>query len=98
MKNIVAGLVTTIKSKKDYYRIRKETILVARNTHPDLTIAINKIKAMVVEIDSKLCHAAIIAREFNKPILMGIDGATKKFKTGDKVLIDFSNKTIKKLK
>jgi pyruvate,water dikinase len=98
MKNIVAGQVTTIKSKKDYYRIRKETVLVARNTHPDLMIAINKIKAMVVEIDNKLCHAAIIAREFNKPILMGVDGATKKFKTGDRVLIDFNNKTIKKLK
>jgi pyruvate,water dikinase len=98
MKNIVAGRVTTIKSKKDYYRIKEETVLVARNTHPDLMIAISKIKAMVVEIDNKLCHAAIIAREFNKPILMGIDEATKKFKTGDRVLIDLNNKTIKKLK
>jgi pyruvate,water dikinase len=98
MKNIVAGRVTTIKSKKDYYKIREGTVLVARNTHPDLMIAISKIKAMVVEIDNKLCHAAIIAREFDKPILMGIDGAAKKFKTGDKVLIDLSNKTIKKLK
>lgn len=82
MKNIVADQVTTIKSKKDYYRIRKGTVLVAKNTHPDLMIAINKIKALVVETDNKLCHAAIIAREFSKPILMGVDGATKKFKTG----------------
>jgi len=96
MKNIVAGRVTTIKNRKDYYRIKKETILVARNTHPDLMIAVNEIKAMVVEIDNKLCHAAIIAREFNKPILMGVANATKRFKTGDKIFIDFDKKIIRK--
>ena len=98
MGKIIASQVTVIKNQKDYYRIKKETILVAKNTHPDIVIVINRIKAIVTEVDNKLCHAAIIAREFNKPILMGIDGATKKFKTGDKIIIDFSNKTIKKIK
>lgn len=98
MEKIIASKVTVIKNQKDYYRIKKETILVAKNTHPDIVIAINKIKAIITEVDNKLCHAAIVAREFNKPILMGIIKATKKFKTGDKIIIDFSNKTIKKIK
>jgi pyruvate,water dikinase len=98
MNDVIRGKVTIIKNKKDYYRIKRETILVAKNTHPDLVVVINKIKAIVTEIDNKLCHAAIIAREFDKPLLMGIHNVTKEFKTGDKVMIDFENKIINKMK
>ena len=38
-----------------------------------------------------------VAREFNKPIFMGAENATKEFKTGDEVIIDFNNKVIKKI-
>ena len=96
MNDIIKGRITVIKSKKDYYKIKEETILVAKNTHPDLVVIIDKIKGIVIEIDNKLCHAAIIAREFNKPLLMGVKNATKQFKTGDKAIIDFVNKTINK--
>lgn len=98
MKNIVEGKAFLIRSEKDYYKIRKETILIAENTHPDVIIAIKKIKAIVTEIDNKLCHAAIIAREFNVPLLMGVENATREFKTGDKVVVNFNNKTIQKIK
>jgi len=98
MKNIVSGKVTIIRSEKDYYKIRKETILIAENTHPDIVIAIKKIKAIVTEIDNKLCHAAIIAREFDIPLLMGVENATKDFKTGDKVIVNLDNKAIHKIK
>ncbi len=94
----IIGKITVIKSKKDYYKIKSETILVAQHTHPDLVIVIDKIKGIITELDNKLCHAAIVAREFNKPLLMGIENVTKKFKTGDKVRVDFENKTILKIK
>ena len=96
MGGIIRGKVTIIKSEKDYYKIKEETILIAKNTHPDLVIVINKIKGIVTEIDNKLCHAAIIAREFDKPLLMGIKNATKKFKKGDEVVVDFENKIVSK--
>jgi pyruvate,water dikinase len=98
MEQIITAKITVIKNPKDYYRIKSETILVAKNTHPDIVIVINKIKGIITEVDNKLCHAAIIAREFHKPILMGVDNATRKFKTGDKIIIDFNSKIIKKTK
>ena len=98
MEQIVTAKISVIKSPKDYYRIKSETILVAKNTHPDIVVAISKIKGIITEVDNKLCHAAIIAREFNKPILMGVNNATGKFKTGDKVIIDFNTKIIKRIK
>jgi len=96
--NTIRGKVIVIKSKNDYYGIKDETILVAKNTHPDLVVVINRIKAIVTEVDNKLCHAAIIAREFNKPLLMGMNNITKEFKTGDKAVVDFDNKIIDKTK
>lgn len=98
MKNIIQGKVVVIKNNDDYYNIGEESILVAKNTTPEIVVAIKKIKAIVTEIDNKLCHAAIIAREFQKPLLMGVDNATKRFKTGKEVIIDFQKKTIKKIK
>jgi pyruvate,water dikinase len=98
MEQIITAKITVIKSPKDYYRIKSETILVAKNTCPDIVIAINKVRGIITEVDNKLCHAAIIAREFDKPILMGVGNATRKFKTGDKIIVDFDNKVIKKIK
>ena len=95
MNRIIKGKIVVINNKRDYYKIRERTILVAKNTTPDLVVVINKIEAIVTEVDNKLCHAAIIAREFNKPLLMGVDEVTKKFKTGDRVMVDFDNRTIK---
>jgi rifampicin phosphotransferase len=96
--NLISGKAVIIKNKKDYYKIEKNCILIAKSTHPELTIVINKIKAIIVEVDNKLCHAAIIAREFNKPILMGVNKATKRFKPGERLLIDLEKKSIKKIK
>ena len=96
MTKTIIGKATVIKSNKDYYKIKKETILIACHTHPDLVIVIDKIKGIITELDNKLCHAAIVAREFNKPLLMGVENATKKFKTGDRIIVDFENKIVKK--
>jgi len=98
MKNIIEGKAFSIRSEKDYYRIKKDVILIAERTHPDIVIAIKKIKAIVTEIDNRLCHAAIISREYNVPLLMGVENATKKFKTGDNVIVDLNSKTICKTK
>lgn len=98
MNSIVKGKITVIKNKKDYYKIKEETILVVKDTMPDLVVVIGKIKAIISEADNRLCHAAIIAREFNKPLLMGINNATKEFKTGQRIMIDFDNKIINKTK
>jgi phosphoenolpyruvate synthase/pyruvate phosphate dikinase len=95
---IISGKVRIINDEQDYYKIKKEVIIIARNTHPDIVIIINKIKAIITEIDNRLCHAAIIAREYQKPILMGMKNATKEFKNGDKIAVNISRKQIYKIK
>jgi pyruvate,water dikinase len=91
---IIKGKVKIIKKPQDYYQIKNKVIIVAENTTPDIVIVINKVKAIITEIDNKLCHAAIIAREYKKPIVMGRAGVTKKYKDGDTISINIISKTI----
>lgn len=98
MPGIIKGKVIVIKKPGDYYKIADETIIVAKNTHPDVVIVIKRIKAIVTEVENRLCHAAIISREYGKPLLMGIKNITREFKTGDRVKVDFANKKIEKIK
>jgi pyruvate,water dikinase len=91
---MITGRVTIINSSADYYRIKRPTIVVAVKTHPDIVLAIKYVQAIVTELNNKLCHAAIIAREYDIPIVMGVEGVTKEFKTGDKVTVDIKRKMI----
>lgn len=90
----IKGKVKIIKKPKDYYSIDSAVIIVASNTTPDIVVIIDKVLAIVTEVDNKLCHAAIIAREYGKPLIMGVENAIKKFKNGQVIKVDTINKTI----
>lgn len=94
---LIKGKAKIINKAQDYYRIKEGVVIVARNTHPDITVIMDKVLAIVVEFDNKLCHAAIIAREYKKPILMGIKNIRKKIKDGDWVSVDTVRKTVCKI-
>ena len=91
---IITGKVKVIKNQKDYYKINNEVIIVASRTTPDIVVIMHYVKAIITEVDSKLCHAAIVAREYNKPLIMGQINATKKYKDGDTISINVKTKTI----
>lgn len=94
---IVSGKVKRIKNGNDYYRIKSPVIIVAANTTPDITVAMDNIIGIIVEVNNKLCHAAIIAREYGKPLVMGVEGAMKKFRDNDLVSLNTLTKEIKKI-
>ncbi|OGI15721.1 MAG: hypothetical protein A2Z52_00960 [Candidatus Moranbacteria bacterium RBG_19FT_COMBO_42_6] len=91
---MITGIAAVINSPRDYYKIKKPVIIIAKKTHPDIVISIKNVKAIVTELDNKLCHAAIIAREYGIPLVMGAENATKEFRTGDKITVDIKRKMI----
>jgi phosphoenolpyruvate synthase/pyruvate phosphate dikinase len=93
----IKGKIKIVNMIDDYYDVMDKVIIVARNTHPDIVVVMDKVLAIVVEVDNKLCHAAIIAREYGKPLLLGVEGARKRFKDGDKVEVNTVKKTICKI-
>ena len=91
---IITGKAKVIKNQKDYYKIKDEVIVVAQRTTPDIVVVMHYVKAIITEVDNKLCHAAIVSREYNKPLVMGQINATQKYRDGDTISINTRTKTI----
>ena len=91
----VSGTVRIIFGRKDVSKVKKGDILVASMTTPDLIEAMDRAAAFVTDEGGITCHAAIVAREFKKPCIIGTRVATQTFKDGDKVLVDANAGVIK---
>ena len=63
--------------------LEKGEILVARYLHPDWTPAFPRAGGIVAEVGGWLSHAAIVAREYNVPTIVGARGALDRIETGD---------------
>jgi len=66
-------------------------ILVAPVTSPSWTPVFHRIAAAVLDTGGIMCHAAIVAREYGLPAVVGTGTATKRIKTGDRLRVDAVN-------
>jgi phosphohistidine swiveling domain-containing protein len=73
----VSGRVRLIKKFKDFNKVKKGEIVVAPMTRPAYNVYLKKAGAIITDEGSVLCHAAIIAREFNIPCVVSTKIATK---------------------
>lgn len=69
-------------------RVQQGDVLVARFTTPAYNPALAAVGAIVVEEGGALCHAAIMAREFGVPAVVGALGATSAVADGELVEVD----------
>ncbi len=63
-------------------------VLVVATTDPEWTASMKKAKGIVTNSGGILCHAAIVAREFEIPCVVGTRKATEVLKDGMKIKID----------
>jgi len=75
--------------KLKYSKKMNDKILVCIQTDFVNMSLFTKFKAIITEQGGLLSHAAIYAREYKIPCIVGVKDITKKLKTGDKVKIDF---------
>ena len=94
---MVKGTVKYLKTAEDNFKVKKGDILVTKMTTPDYLPAMEKAAAFVTDEGGLTCHAAIIAREMDKPCIVGTKIATDIFIDGDKVEVDANKGIIKKL-
>ncbi|MCK5062242.1 hypothetical protein KAR28_06890 [Candidatus Parcubacteria bacterium] len=87
-KGIVKGKVKVIMSKKKISSIKINEILVASMTTPEYLPAMKKAVAFVTDEGGITCHAAIVARELNKPCIIGTKIATQVLRDNDLVEVD----------
>jgi phosphoenolpyruvate synthase/pyruvate phosphate dikinase len=93
----VQGKVSIIITREDINKFKEGDILVSEMTDPSFLHIMEKASAIVTNEGGALCHAAIVARELQKPCITGTKIATKVLKDGDEVEVDAEKGTITKL-
>ena len=93
----VTGTVKVLKKKSDIAKVESGDIIVSPMTQPNYLPAMKRAVAFVTDDGGVLCHAAIVARELNKPCVIGTKIASLIFKDGDQVEVDATKGVVRKI-
>ena len=74
--------------------VREGDVLIADMTTPAYIPAMVKAGAFVTNKGGITCHAAIVAREFGKPCVVGAENATIRINDGARVEVDGDKGTV----
>lgn len=93
-RHFVSGEVAVLNSHVD--PVENDKILVVPSTSPGWVPLMRHARALVTDHGGMMSHAAIVAREFNLPCIVGTKQGTKMLQTGDKVVLDLVKGEINK--
>lgn len=92
------GRVRLVFTQEDSRKLVEGEILVSGMTTPAYIDAMRKAAAYVTDEGGVICHAAIVAREFGKPCVVGAKIATQVLKDGDMIEVDADNGVVRVVK
>lgn len=93
---IVSGRVKVLRSP-DEKAVEPGEVLVAYTTDPGWTPLFVNAAAIILEVGGILQHGAVVAREYGKPCVAGIDRVTTRLKDGQLVEVDGSLGIVRQL-
>jgi rifampicin phosphotransferase len=85
---VFEGPARVITAVADLPLVQAGEVLVAPSTGPTFNVVLPLLRAIVTERGGALSHAAIVAREYGIPAIVGCPGATSAVKTGTRVRVD----------
>ena len=85
---VVEGVARVVMDVRDVGKLEEGEILVAPVTSPSWTPVFGKVAAAVSDIGGIMSHAAIVAREYGMPAVVGTGNATARISTGDRIRVD----------
>ena len=91
---VVEGPARVLTDVNQIGEVREGEILVCPVTAPSWAPVFGKIKAAVSDIGGSMSHAAIVAREYGMPAVVGTGDATKRISTGQRVRVDGDRGTV----
>ncbi|MFT4303049.1 MAG: PEP-utilizing enzyme [Candidatus Woesearchaeota archaeon] len=96
-KGYAKGKAKVITHDIDIDKVEENDILIAFMTNPSHVPAMERASGFVTNEGGILSHAAILAREMQKPCIIGTEIATEVFKDGDMIEVDADNGIVRKL-
>ncbi len=83
-----SGPVCIVRRVEDFQRFRDGDVLVAPATMPAWTPLFPRASAVVTDVGSIIAHAALVAREYGIPAVVGTGNATAALSDGQHVVVD----------
>jgi pyruvate, water dikinase len=87
-RGVVEGPARIVKSVEEISRLQQGDILVCQITNPTWAPIFQTIVAAVSDIGGSMSHAAIVAREYGLPAVVGTGNATSRIKDGQRIRVD----------
>lgn len=84
----IIGTARVLKSIHEAKSLQSGEIMVVPFTDPGWTPLFGLISGVITETGGLLSHAALIAREYGIPAILGVAGATDKIRSGMKIQLD----------
>jgi pyruvate,water dikinase len=85
---VVEGPARVVKSVEEISRLKAGDILVCQITNPTWAPIFQTIVGAVSDIGGSMSHAAIVAREYGMPAVVGTGNATARIKDGQRIRVD----------
>jgi pyruvate,water dikinase len=86
----IEGIARVVMTVDEFDQVRHGDILVCQMTNPAWVVLFTKIAGLVTDTGGTTSHPAVLSREFGIPAVVGTSVATKRIKTGDRILVDGS--------
>lgn len=91
------GPVRVVMNENEFSKVRPGDVLVCPITSPVWSVLFPSIGAVITDTGGILSHSAIIAREYRIPAVVATARATGALHDGERVTVDGSRGTVKKL-
>jgi rifampicin phosphotransferase len=85
---VYEGPARIVTGPQDFNRLQQGDVLVTRTTGPSFNVVLPLLGAIVTDRGGQLSHAAIVAREYGIPAVVGTREATTMFADGARVRVN----------
>jgi phosphoenolpyruvate synthase/pyruvate phosphate dikinase len=85
---VAEGRARVVLDRAGADQLQKDEILVAPTTSTSWTPIFGTIAGAVLDVGGVMCHAAIVAREYGLPAVVGTGVGTKRIRSGDRLRVD----------
>ncbi|GFS84670.1 putative phosphoenolpyruvate synthase [Trichonephila clavipes] len=87
-QGVIKGYARVAMTLEEAEHLKPGEILITYSTDIGWSPYFPIISGVVTELGGLISHGAVVSREYGLPCVVGLQGATKKFHTGDYVLLD----------
>ena len=87
-QGVISGKVRIVDDYADLDKLQPDDIIVTKYTDTGWLSKFASIHGLITEHGGILCHAAVVAREFNLPIIVAVTGATTLLKEGETIMMN----------